>query len=514
MPDTLALPVLAAAALLFAVMAAVWATAVRIHNAGIVDIAWSANFSLLAVLYAALGGGFLPRRLLIGGMTLAVEPAARGVPVPARHGPPPGGGRALPPAAAGVGAAREPALLLVLPAAGGPQPRPRGAAPPRLRQPLAADPPARVGGPRPVGRGSRRRVGRGPAARGLPPRPGEPREDLPRRPLAPVPPPQLLLRVARVGGVLRLRPRLALGLGHGLLPGPHALLPLPGHRHPGDRGAGPQEPGRGLPRVPAHHERLLPWFPGDGMAPAGLAQCSVPLRPAARSRAWNSRISRSRVARSSSVSQPRSDSFSTGGRSRPCDRPFTRTRARDVALEVHGGRAVGQAAQGGEDPLAQRVEGRRVAHGVGELLDGGEAVGLAGLLLEHPEAGLPEEQDVVPPVVEPLVLDDRPGAAERVDRRPPLVVLLVPGLEEDDADRAVRPERVLDHLPVARLEDVQRQRRPGEEDDVRQREEGDEAAQCCGPPSPSPAWNEWPQPQVDLAFGFLIANPPPMRSSL
>jgi steroid 5-alpha reductase family enzyme len=71
MPDALALPVLAAAALLFAVMAAVWATAVHIHNAGIVDIAWSANFSLLAVLYAALGGGFPPRRLLIGGMTLA-----------------------------------------------------------------------------------------------------------------------------------------------------------------------------------------------------------------------------------------------------------------------------------------------------------------------------------------------------------------------------------------------------------------------------------------------------------
>ena len=45
MPDSLALPVLAAAALLFAVMAAVWATAVRIHNAGIVDIAWSANFT-------------------------------------------------------------------------------------------------------------------------------------------------------------------------------------------------------------------------------------------------------------------------------------------------------------------------------------------------------------------------------------------------------------------------------------------------------------------------------------
>jgi steroid 5-alpha reductase family enzyme len=68
--ETLLVPVLAAAALLFVVMAAVWAIAVRIRNAGIVDIAWSANFSLLAVLYAALLPGHPPRRLLIAGMTL------------------------------------------------------------------------------------------------------------------------------------------------------------------------------------------------------------------------------------------------------------------------------------------------------------------------------------------------------------------------------------------------------------------------------------------------------------
>ena len=40
--------VLAAAVLLAAVMAVVWAVAVRIRNAGIVDVAWSANFALLA----------------------------------------------------------------------------------------------------------------------------------------------------------------------------------------------------------------------------------------------------------------------------------------------------------------------------------------------------------------------------------------------------------------------------------------------------------------------------------
>jgi steroid 5-alpha reductase family enzyme len=65
-----ALVVLLAALALAGVMAAVWAVAVRIRNAGIVDVAWSANFGLVAVLAAALMPGHLPRRLLIGAMTL------------------------------------------------------------------------------------------------------------------------------------------------------------------------------------------------------------------------------------------------------------------------------------------------------------------------------------------------------------------------------------------------------------------------------------------------------------
>jgi len=58
----------AGAALTIVTMAVVWAIAVRIANAGIVDVAWSCNFSLLAVVYAALGSGWLPRRLLMAGM--------------------------------------------------------------------------------------------------------------------------------------------------------------------------------------------------------------------------------------------------------------------------------------------------------------------------------------------------------------------------------------------------------------------------------------------------------------
>ncbi len=70
MISCLATPALAAA-LLALVMAGVWVVARRIRNAGIVDIAWSANFSLLALLYVAILPGYPARRLLIGGMTLA-----------------------------------------------------------------------------------------------------------------------------------------------------------------------------------------------------------------------------------------------------------------------------------------------------------------------------------------------------------------------------------------------------------------------------------------------------------
>jgi steroid 5-alpha reductase family enzyme len=64
------LQVVLALAVTLAVIAVVWVVAVRIHNASIVDIAWTANFALIALLYAGLGRGYLPRRLLIAGMTI------------------------------------------------------------------------------------------------------------------------------------------------------------------------------------------------------------------------------------------------------------------------------------------------------------------------------------------------------------------------------------------------------------------------------------------------------------
>lgn len=61
---------LVALLLMAVVMAAVWAVAERIRNAGIVDVAWAANFTVLALFYSAIGTGHAPRRLLIAGMTV------------------------------------------------------------------------------------------------------------------------------------------------------------------------------------------------------------------------------------------------------------------------------------------------------------------------------------------------------------------------------------------------------------------------------------------------------------
>jgi steroid 5-alpha reductase family enzyme len=60
-----------AAGLLLTAMALVWRIAVRIRNAGIVDVAWAGSFSLLALVYTLLLPGHAPRRALIGAMTLA-----------------------------------------------------------------------------------------------------------------------------------------------------------------------------------------------------------------------------------------------------------------------------------------------------------------------------------------------------------------------------------------------------------------------------------------------------------
>ena len=49
-------------------MLAVWLLSERVANAGIVDVAWAAGYSVLAVLYAVRGTGWEPRRLAWSGV--------------------------------------------------------------------------------------------------------------------------------------------------------------------------------------------------------------------------------------------------------------------------------------------------------------------------------------------------------------------------------------------------------------------------------------------------------------
>jgi steroid 5-alpha reductase family enzyme len=63
-----ALMIFQALILVVAVMAMIWATSVRIKNAGIVDIAWAGLFLVVVVLYAAVGDGYIDRKILIAGM--------------------------------------------------------------------------------------------------------------------------------------------------------------------------------------------------------------------------------------------------------------------------------------------------------------------------------------------------------------------------------------------------------------------------------------------------------------
>ena len=58
-------------AVVVAIMFGLWWLGIRKHNFSFVDIGWSGNFAVLAVLYAWLAPGYLPRRLLIASMFAA-----------------------------------------------------------------------------------------------------------------------------------------------------------------------------------------------------------------------------------------------------------------------------------------------------------------------------------------------------------------------------------------------------------------------------------------------------------
>jgi steroid 5-alpha reductase family enzyme len=64
------LMILAATAACCVVMVFVWLWQKRISNAGVVDVFWSYNFPLIAVIYFLMGDGLTERRLLIAAMVL------------------------------------------------------------------------------------------------------------------------------------------------------------------------------------------------------------------------------------------------------------------------------------------------------------------------------------------------------------------------------------------------------------------------------------------------------------
>ena len=64
------LPAGAASIVAFVTMTLVWLASVRLGNAGIVDVAWSALFALLALLYATLGAGDLLRRVVAASLMM------------------------------------------------------------------------------------------------------------------------------------------------------------------------------------------------------------------------------------------------------------------------------------------------------------------------------------------------------------------------------------------------------------------------------------------------------------
>lgn len=60
--------VLWGAAAVVGLMFLLWLIHFPMNNAAIVDFGWAGGLALLAILYAAMGDGYAPRRLLIGGM--------------------------------------------------------------------------------------------------------------------------------------------------------------------------------------------------------------------------------------------------------------------------------------------------------------------------------------------------------------------------------------------------------------------------------------------------------------
>ncbi len=108
---------------------------------------------------------------------------------------------------------------------------------------------------------------------------------------------------------------------------------------------------------------------------------------------------------------------------------------------------------------------------LGQRLDLRQPIRLARVLAGDAELLDAAQHDVVAAVRQRLGVRDDAGAADRIHRRPPVVVALVARLQQHHPDDAVAGQRVGHHRPVARLEDVQRQEDVRKQHDVRQRKD-------------------------------------------
>jgi hypothetical protein len=129
-----------------------------------------------------------------------------------------------------------------------------------------------------------------------------------------------------------------------------------------------------------------------------------------------------------------------------------------------------------EEAAAEGVEEAVDAFGVGVLLGdegGGDlAPGVEGAVLAQ-EVGAADaaEDEVEAAVREGLVVDDAADAEGVEDGGVLVVVVLVAGLEDGDAEGEVALKEVLGHGAVAWLEDVEREQRVWEEHGARERED-------------------------------------------
>ena len=240
---------------------------------------------------------------------------------------------------------------------------------------------------------------------------------------------------------------------------------------------------------------------GRGPA-AGTARGS---RAAPSTRACGPRASRSGRRASRSRGSPAAPAARSAGAGRSRRRAAP---ARAPRTAAEAGRARARRRRRGR---RGRRRGARPSAGLRErnrpdLLDAGDAVRIGRLLLEHAEAEARLEEDVVAAVRRALRIRRSPrpsrsrGSAGASSRG------LDAGLQHRHADRPVARERVGHHRAVPGLEDVEGQQRPGQQHDVREREERDAPAHRAGAPVATRAAGASPLPGERVDVGDDLAD--------